>query len=142
MLAHACSAALQPSALYPSAAQPAASALSQPWPLPTARSLNWPPQCPACMPCRRVKKNFNARHTCDSRRYEYYLPQWAFDPDLFPARPSWRPPACPADAAVFPPGTPVPDGGAHAQPPACGYRCTHMHMCGYRGVRVQRWRGS
>eukprot|EP00892_Ulva_mutabilis_P003403 jgi/Ulvmu1/1434/UM011_0164.1 len=58
----------------------------------------------------RVKKNFNARHSCDSRRYEYYLPQWAFDPDLFPASPSWRPQSCPADAAVISPTSPAPTG--------------------------------
>jgi tRNA U38,U39,U40 pseudouridine synthase TruA len=32
--------------------------------------------------CRRVTASFDARSQCDSRLYEYSLPEWVFDPDL------------------------------------------------------------
>ena len=49
---------------------------------------------------------FDARSHCDSRVYEYSFPEWAFDPDLFPLSPSWRPSSHPHTGAVIQPDHP------------------------------------
>ena len=58
---------------------------------------------------RRTTTGFDARMMCDRRRYEYSVPEWVFDPDLFPARPGWRPASSsPHDAILEPDSTEAP----------------------------------
>jgi tRNA pseudouridine38-40 synthase len=51
-----------------------------------------------------VTASFDARSQCDSRLYEYILPEWVFDPDLKLISTKEGPQEEPADAPAAPPG--------------------------------------